>query len=919
MHGWFCFFCEVSAQNEPHFFDEMRGLPSSEVYGTIQDNRGVMWIATAEGLARYDGRDMQVYTTKDGLSTNFNWRLHKDKSDRIWLGNHLSPFTYIKNDSVYRVGESYPKFNFANFEEDQEGNVYIISKTEKKTYKVDLNDNVTTIDSILLMVTVGNQKVWEVYDSLPKSTGYLKASNKHYAFLLSDSLGNSVVVYDSNKNQIKKLLLDFKGGKNLQFVGDDLYYGGFETFDKCSPSRSFNVEEVKNSFEKEFHPLSVFIDNNGNSWFADPSSGLRFYESLPEGISYTSFPISLKASKCFHWAENEYAIGFANQEFFLKLGDSIYWDSLVGTQILAYNGVDFKITPSAKMVFLECPTGSSDTLVNWWPEYGDRIQLSENQGVDIALGGIKTWAYYHDAIYFGTSNGGYVIEQDENQVTVAKIAPGYVYAIAKNKETLWVGNANGLRVKNADGEWVELLDKSITYIANWKEAMVVMTEDGELFYFDPEKLDIAFQTSQYSNFQGLQIFEEKLFLFGEEELLIFSDTKDEVPDVIRNGLAAGKVIHLVRLEDNYRLISELGYYDFENLGDWINFKQEEKFIVQTVQVNNGEYINGQVDLHDKDNFVGIKLAALQFPDNSDLSFKYRLNDGNWIQSVANEVMIFNIPFGEHVLEFKAVRNDGSNYGESIQMEISNPQPFYESNWFYLGLFVLASSVLMLFLYRRQQRKVQLMKLSFETMQNRQKMLIMQMKPHFLSNLFNSLQAGIANNEVEKNSVLLSMADRYLRKTLKTSQENVILLKDEISFVSDYVELERTRFTIPIEFELSKQIDHLSNVVRLPVFILQPLVENALWHGIHKSKEVTQGRISIDIEESEDYYLISVTDNGVGFGKSGHIGNSISLVNINERLMLLDSQKREKYYQFIEVEQGTKVIIYVTKKIKDYSY
>ena len=96
------------------------------------------------------------------------------------------------------------------------------------------------------------------------------------------------------------------------------------------------------------------------------------------------------------------------------------------------------------------------------------------------------------------------------------------------------------------------------------------------------------------------------------------------------------------------------------------------------------------------------------------------------------------------------------------------------------------------------------------------------------------------------------------------------------------------------------------------------IENAIWHGIQKSSE-PEGKITIDYSEDENYFILSVTDNGIGIGNSNREGNSIALKNINERLSLIDANKRDSYLLMEAANPGTNIYLYVAKKSKNHSH
>jgi tetratricopeptide (TPR) repeat protein len=162
------------------------------------------------------------------------------------------------------------------------------------------------------------------------------------------------------------------------------------------------------------------------------------------------------------------------------------------------------------------------------------------------------------------------------------------------------------------------------------------------------------------------------------------------------------------------------------------------------------------------------------------------------------------------------------------------------------------------LYRQYQLKNEKKLLTLE-----QSMLRSQMNPHFLFNSLNSIKLYIINNE-QKNAVnYLNKFSKLVRKILEASSLREISLADELETIKLYMNIENIRFSNDIDFKIkiSDTID--PHNVKIPSLILQPFLENAIWHGL--SSKTKDKKIIINIREATDdnYMYISITDNGIG--------------------------------------------------------
>jgi two-component system, LytTR family, sensor kinase len=186
----------------------------------------------------------------------------------------------------------------------------------------------------------------------------------------------------------------------------------------------------------------------------------------------------------------------------------------------------------------------------------------------------------------------------------------------------------------------------------------------------------------------------------------------------------------------------------------------------------------------------------------------------------------------------------------------------------------------------------------------------QIKPHFLFNTLNTIASLCRTNPLKARGLIVDLSN-YFRQTLK-NQEDFLPLKYEIEFIKSYISIEKARFgnRLKLVIDIPKSLMNIN----MPVFILQPIVENAVNHGILPKAEGGTIFLKVDLyrnyEKSRDELIFSVEDNGVGMDKKilkNLINNctSMGLKNVNERLKLLYG---ENYKINIETlpNKGTKV-------------
>ena len=173
-------------------------------------------------------------------------------------------------------------------------------------------------------------------------------------------------------------------------------------------------------------------------------------------------------------------------------------------------------------------------------------------------------------------------------------------------------------------------------------------------------------------------------------------------------------------------------------------------------------------------------------------------------------------------------------------------------------------------------------LSTQLAQAQLQALKMQIHPHFIFNTLNSI-AALLHKDVEAAETMIVRLGDFLRLTLTRSDTPAIKFGQELEFLRCYLDIERTRFQDRLLVEMD--IEPQAYTVTVPNLILQPIVENAIRHGI--ARQTTEGRIVIRAFQKDGRLTIQVEDNGPGLSTNGHTDKSssggIGLSNTRARL------------------------------------
>jgi LytS/YehU family sensor histidine kinase len=161
--------------------------------------------------------------------------------------------------------------------------------------------------------------------------------------------------------------------------------------------------------------------------------------------------------------------------------------------------------------------------------------------------------------------------------------------------------------------------------------------------------------------------------------------------------------------------------------------------------------------------------------------------------------------------------------------------------------------------KRREREKSLLRQ--QLLQSEMKALRSQMNPHFIFNAINSIQHYVLTNEKELANKYLVKFSKLMRNILDLSKEELITMKDELETVRLYLEIESLRFNDAFVFSIDCDTNINTEQLRLPPLLIQPFVENAIWHGLLLKEGKKELKISISKEAG--CTLIKIDDNGIG--------------------------------------------------------
>jgi len=193
--------------------------------------------------------------------------------------------------------------------------------------------------------------------------------------------------------------------------------------------------------------------------------------------------------------------------------------------------------------------------------------------------------------------------------------------------------------------------------------------------------------------------------------------------------------------------------------------------------------------------------------------------------------------------------------------------------------VLGSVYAFMYFTEAREREAQSARLTAQLAEARLGALRMQLNPHFLFNSLNAIGVLVRDQNTATASRMLELLGEVLHTVLRSDARNEIPLDEELSFLEQYLAIEQVRFSDRLR--VSWSIDDRVRSASVPGFILQPLVENALRHGVAKRSDA--GIIDIAARLEGASLVLSVTDNGPGLAQPTADSAGVGLANTRERL------------------------------------
>ena len=274
------------------------------------------------------------------------------------------------------------------------------------------------------------------------------------------------------------------------------------------------------------------------------------------------------------------------------------------------------------------------------------------------------------------------------------------------------------------------------------------------------------------------------------------------------------------------------------------------------------------------------------------------------QTITNNLKQFNTNNTQlalqNLMELEILKKDKDITNTTIQNLLLNQElkdNSMQTQQYIIGtltvLFVSVGGFLLYILRISKQRKIANQKLALRSLRT-------QMNPHFIYNALNSVNSFISQNDEKSANLFLSNFSKLMRLVMENSEFEFISLAKEIEILKLYIELEHFRFNNKFKYSFFVDENMDEEYYKVPPMMLQPFVENAVWHGLRYLEN--PGELNIRIQLLQNTIEILISDNGIGRAKSAEFktknqkqNSSLALKNITQRIKIIEDLYQYKIH------------------------
>lgn len=906
-----------------HHYTSFDGLPCNMIYDVFQDSQKFIWFATDAGAVRYDGSSFVNLTTKEGLSTDKITRIKEDSSGRVWMFNRDGSLNYYFQNKLYNPSNApfldslQPNVAFYDFFEDDDHTLYFYNivyeifslDTQNIVHVYDAYDDLTTSlqkSDLLPLYRIqkdssGEYQFWNAREIIkfkdlftdpviiPNGQGLRSrafCNRNGYFYIIAN--GNKVCKYQDEHfvdsvqlpfhveylvSQANTLLIDNSG---LIWVGT--FDQGVFCLSGSQVVQHFDIPQAN----------AILEDHENNIWITSAKDGV--YKISPYLHTHQHFEVNFFQNKGIKEMAQEVTGGL-----WLTNGETVYLYKNGQLSTLSFNRKNLSfdvlyqfrtgnlvigekysrmiVLRYVKPAVLDSKSKIGYGKAEWSRSYISGIAINQQEDKfstfnyfdfslidpDTLFGPYKNalnrmleyynvgsrinYLYYdlHDNLIINAKKN-YILENDtflqyepltsmnnriitqhlnlNDSTELFNIGNEHIYLFRNNKFfdlSSPVGPSSDLKIRHIS------YDEPILYLANLRN---IYTCDNPLEVLENKPANIRLLDISFRNIHKILAFQDSLYIASDDGLTIIPEAS--IKDIITHNPTP--YIQSILVNDKET--------DFSGKSLTLKGRCNLKFTFSSIDYSSTPVI---------------------------YSYKLEGTDPNWSSGTGNIVAYQNLPFGEYVFKLR-ISKPNAAWSKPLNINITIRPWFWQHPVFIIFVITLIVGSISLVIFRIARNKIKQRETDHQLILLEQKALQSMMNPHFIFNTLGSIQNYLLQNKSEEAGLYLSQFARLIRLNISSINSNMIDLEEEVKRLRIYLDLEQFRmenkFAYEIEFEEAVEEDD----VYIPSMIIQPFVENSIWHGISALEGKGMIRISFAMH-SPNALKVIVEDDGIGIVKS----------------------------------------------------
>jgi hypothetical protein len=568
----------------------------------------------------------------------------------------------------------------------------------------------------------------------------------------------------------------------------------------------------------------------------------------------------------------------------------------------------------------------------------------------------------------GDKDSNYFVTKGGKNVKQIVIQPGIgIYSFAQDatdKNTVWIGTNHGLFTYNKQTGKITSIDKTENTITE-----IYTGENGNIWFSTLEKgmgiYNLKHSSLQFYPYKKNKTivttkFPIKTFCYKSPHQFLVA-VMDSLPAIFNTESRTylffdDSVFHRMPNETSDVKVDRVGNILIIKGGNFYISNGPKNNLLETsvtpdsslfapffrgIQLLNGEdlatldykpeLLKKVVLTHDQNSII-VFYDVADFNDKKDIRFAWKMDGytNGWVEMPAYNfdsaqfAYLQDIKPGKYLLQLKVRIGKEDWRKQQAEMIIIITPPFWQTWWFWTivisGVGLIVGFIMWWRIRAVKKREREKFAHEKQIMELEAKALRAQMNPHFIFNCLNSIKSLIQQHDEEKSVTYLTTFSKLIRNLFNNADKKEISLYDEIETCKLYLQLEAMRFDTKFSYAVNVDDNIDLKSIQVPALIIQPFIENAIWHGIVPRN--SSGHVSLNIRCKDDSIEIVIDDDGIGREASqknksvSGIAHQSKGVNLSQSRLELNNllQQRQANLQIIDKKDeqgtaaGTKIII-----------